>query len=267
MHELAQRLARAALDREVVTAEGWRGPLRTLGAALGIKAGEGESASERAMAALAERLDLDMRRSTDALIRLHGLDGRAGAEVLAKLALHYAAREPIDERRAALWGGMVTGALAGLKADVISGGMTLGGGLLAGGVIGALTAAGAARGVNKVRGLDQPVLAWDASVLDALLTSALLGYLAVAHHGRGRGAWVAQEPPTGWTESVRAVLAGHKEAVAAMWQRRQALLTDAGLSADAAQAGLLPRLQSLLIGLGAAVLARLYPASEALPSD
>ena len=267
MHELAQRLARAALDREVVTAEGWRGPLRTLGAALGIKAGEGESASERAMAALAERLDLDMRRSTDALIRLHGLDGRAGAEVLAKLALHYAAREPIDEGRAALWGGMVTGALAGLKADVISGGMTLGGGLLAGGVIGALTAAGAARGVNKVRGLDQPVLAWDASVLDALLTSALLGYLAVAHHGRGRGAWVAQEPPAGWTESVRAVLAGHKEAVAATWQRRQALLTDASLSADAAQAGLLPRLQSLLIGLGAAVLARLYPASEALPSD
>ena len=267
MQELAQRLARAALDREVVVSEGWRGPLRALGAALGVKAGDGESASDRAMANLAERLDVDVRRSTDALIRLHGLDGRAGAEVLAKLALHYAVREPIDEGRAAMWGGMVTGALAGLKADVISGGLTMGGGLLAGGVIGALTAAGAAHGVNKVRGLDKPVLAWDASVLDALLSAALLGYLAVAHHGRGRGAWVAQEPPAGWTDSVRAVLAEHQEAVPEVWQRRQALLTDAGLTVDAAEAALLPQLQSLLTELGAALLARLYPGSEAPPRD
>ena len=267
MQELAQRLARAALDREVVVSEGWRGPLRALGAALGVKAGDGESASDRAMANLAERLDVDVRRSTDALIRLHGLDGRAGAEVLAKLALHYAVRTPIDEGRAAMWGGMVTGALAGLKADVISGGLTMGGGLLAGGVIGALTAAGAAHGVNKVRGLDKPVLAWDASVLDALLSAALLGYLAVAHHGRGRGAWVAQEPPAGWTDSVRAVLTDHQEAVAAAWQRRQALLTDAGLTVDAAEAALLPQLRSLLIESGAALLARLYPGSEAPPRD
>ena len=263
--ELGQRLARAALDREVVQSEGWRGPLRALGAVLGIKSGDGESATDRAMTTLAERLDADVRRSTDALIRLHGLDGRAGAEVLVKLALHYAVREPIDEGRAAMWGGMVTGALAGLKADVISGGLTMGGGLLAGGVIGALTAAGAARGVNRVRGLDKPVLAWDASVLDALLAAALLGYLAVAHHGRGRGAWVAQEPPPGWTESVRAVLAEHKAELEEMWQRRQDLLTDASLSVDAAQATLLPSLQTLLTEAGAKLLARLYPAAEAPP--
>ena len=266
MAELAQRMARAALDREVVESDGWRGPLRVLGAALGIKSGTAESASDRAMATLAERLDIDVRRSTDAVIRLHGLDGRAGAEVLVKLALHYARREPIDEGRAALWGGMVTGALAGLKADVISGGLTLGGGLLAGGVIGALTAAGAAHGVNRVRGLDKPVLAWDASVLDALLAAALLGYLAVAHHGRGRGAWVAQEPPAGWTESVRAVLTEHKTDVDKVWQRRQSLLADASLTVDAAQAALLPLLQAQMTDVGATLLARLYPGSQPPPS-
>ena len=59
--------------------------------------------------------------------------------------------------------------------------------------------AAAARGVNLVRGLERPQLAWDVQVLDALLASALLGYLAVAHHGRGRGAWVDEAPPSRWT--------------------------------------------------------------------
>jgi Domain of unknown function (DUF3482) len=215
------------------------------------------------MAALAERLDADVRRSTDALIRLHGLDGRAGDEVLARLARHYALRQPLDEGRAALWGGLVTGALAGLKADIASGGLTLGGGLLAGGVIGALTAAGAAHGVNRVRGLDQPVVAWDRRVLDALLSAALLGYLAVAHHGRGRGAWIAQDPPAAWTAAVQDVLTERAQAVADLWQQRDALLTQpgaaAGIDADALQSPL----QALLGDLCARLLARLYPDADA----
>jgi len=264
---LARRLARAALDREWVAAQGWRGPLRTLGTLLGLRGDDAGNASQRAMAVLAERLDADVRDSTDALIRLHGLDGRAGAEVLARLARHYAVRQPLDEGRAALWGGVVTGALAGLKADIASGGLTLGGGLLAGGVIGALTAAGAAHGVNRIRGLDQPVVAWDRSVLDALLSAALLGYLAVAHHGRGRGAWVAQEPPPAWTAAVAQVLAGHEATTVAVWQQREVRLAQRGaagpIDADALQAPL----QALLGELCARLLARLYPQAEALPQN
>jgi GTPase Era involved in 16S rRNA processing len=264
MAELAQRLARAALDREVVASQGWRGPLRTLGALLGLRSGDTGSASERAMAVLAERLDADVRRSTDALIRRHGLDGRAGEEVLARLARHYAVRQPLDEGRAALWGGLVTGALAGLKADIATGGLTLGGGLLAGGVIGALTAAGAAHGVNRVRGLEQPVVAWDRSVLDALLSAALLGYLAVAHHGRGRGAWVAQDPPAAWTAAVTQVLAERASDVAAVWQRREALLAQSGAAGAVDTEALLLPLQALLADLCARLLARLYPQAEPL---
>ena len=98
------------------------------------------------MAALAARLDADIRQGTDALIQLHGLAGQASGEVLDQLARHFARRMPVDEGRAALWGGAVAGALAGLKADIASGGLTLGGGLLAGGVLGALGALGAAGG-------------------------------------------------------------------------------------------------------------------------
>ena len=246
MVELARRIARAALDVEAVQSEGWRGPLRKIGSglgkALGLKGDASDSAQQRAMAALAERLDDDVRQSTDTLIALHGLDGRAGSEVLAKLARHYATRNPLDEGRAAIWGGVLTGALAGLKADIASGGLTLGGGLLAGGVLGALAAAGAARGVNLVRGLDRPQVAWDASVLDALLASALLGYLAVAHHGRGRGAWVDEAPPARWTAAVQAALDARRKEIDAVWQQRSA-----------------PELQGLLESACADVLMRLYP--------
>ena len=279
MAELARRLARAALDVEAVEPEGWRGPLRkigstlgkTLGKALGLSGDTSDSPNERAMVALAERLDSDLRQSTDTLIALHGLDGRAGSEVLEKLARHYALRQPLDEGRAALWGGVVTGALVGLKADIASGGLTLGGGLLAGGVIGALAAAGAARGVNLVRGLERPQLAWDARVLDALLASALLGYLAVAHHGRGRGAWVDEAPPTRWTAAVQAAMDARRSEIDALWARRGDLLgrvqasppVPAPGAASSSNTALALALQGLLEAASAEVLARLYPEAGA----
>jgi hypothetical protein len=259
MAELSRRLARAALDTQQVESDGWRASVRAiggrLGKALGLRDDDADAPQQRAMALLAERLDDDVQRSTDTLIRLHSLDGRAGDDVLAKLARHYAARNPIDEGKAAIWGGVVTGALAGLKADIASGGLTLGGGLLAGGVIGALTAAGAARGVNLVRGVSQPELRWDPRVLDALLASALLGYLAVAHHGRGRGAWAAQEPPAPWVAAVDAAVAQQQPALQALWRRG-----DVGESGEA----LSLRVQSLTESACAEVLKRLYPSCGSL---
>ena len=258
---LASGLARAAADREALPDAGWRAPLQRLaaglGQALGLAPGADADPQARAMAALATRLDADIRRGTDALIQLHGLGGQASGEVLDQLARHFARRMPVDEGRAALWGGAVAGALAGLKADIATGGLTLGGGLLAGGVLGALGAAGAARGVNRLRGLQAPLLAWDDTVLDSLLRAALLGYLAVAHHGRGRGDWQPAEPPPAWGDAVDAALADRRPAVQALWQQR------AGWLADAPAASELDRWQTtaaaLLAESSAEVLGRLYP--------
>jgi len=257
MAELSRRLVRAALDTQLVEANGWRGSMKLIGSRLGQAlgwrddAGPADAPQQRAMAQLAERLDEDVQRSTDALIRLHGLDGRAGHEVLAKLAQHYATRNPVDEGKAAIWGGVLTGALAGLKADIATGGLTLGGGLLAGGVIGALAAAGAARGVNVVRGVSQPEVRWDAKVLDALFANALLGYLAIAHHGRGRGAWVAQEPPGAWVTAVEGAVAQRRAELERAWQRP----ADEPGREEAMQARLLRVVEAAC----ADVLARLYP--------
>jgi hypothetical protein len=256
MAVLADRLAGAALDRETLQPGAlWRAPLQRLGAALGLPAGDDPQA--RAMAALAERLDDAIRRSTDALIRLHGLGGNARGEVLDQLARHFARRQPVSEGRAALWGGAVAGALAGLKADIATGGLTLGGGLLAGGVLGALGAAGAARGVNRIRGVSQPLLAWDDAVLDALLRSALLGYLAVAHHGRGRGDWQPVEPPAAWGEAVDAALAPRRGAVQALWRARAGWLAQP--LAEAAPVDWQAGLTALLTEASADVLQQLYP--------
>ena len=283
---LAARLARAALDREGVLPGGWLAPLRTplrkLGGLLGWGGETAAGPQAQAMAALATRLDADIRSSTESLIRLHRLQGHATGEVLAQLAQHFARREPVSEGKAALWGGMVTGALAGLKADLATGGLTLGGGLLAGGVLGALGAAGAARGVNRIRGLDQALLAWDDTVLAALLRSALLGYLAVAHHGRGRGDWRQDDAPPAWADAVDSALAAQGPPSARLWQHRQRLLAQAPATdrpllddegrplAPATSAALTPpadfaaALQALLTETSAAVLLQLYPEAAVL---
>ncbi|MCO5123306.1 MAG: GTPase domain-containing protein [Rhizobacter sp.] len=253
MDVLGTRLARAAFDREAVRDEGWSGKLKQVGASIGLRREGALTPRDLAMQALAERLDADIRASTDQLIKLHGLDGEATQTVLLRLAENFAVREPLSEGKAAVLGGLVTGALAGLKADIATGGLTLGGGLLAGGVIGALSAAGLARGFNLVRGVDKPTLAWSSEVLDGLVHSALLGYLAVAHFGRGRGNWTASEHPEFWPEQVSAALAPRRKALQALWGRR----------ADADElAEVQAELQALLRAASIDLFVRLYPDSK-----
>ena len=253
---LAQSMARLALAREELAERGaLRAGLRKLGAALGLAADERNPAL-LAQAALAEALDAEVRASTTQLIELHGLAGQAQGEILQRLAEHYQLSLRMDESKAALIGGALTGALVGLKADVAAGGLTLGGGLLAGGLLGALGAAGLARAVNLVRGNDRSWIAWNAEALDTLLQAALLRYLAVAHFGRGRGAWERSETPPHWTGVVRQALAAEAATLSALWAGR-------GEAGDAA--ALAERLHSPIDRLLRAVLARLYPQSPVPP--
>ncbi|HEY0858681.1 MAG TPA: DUF3482 domain-containing protein, partial [Albitalea sp.] len=255
MGVLAERLARAALDQESLAAADWTDRLSSVGAVLGLRREAANTPRDKAMRTLAERLDADIRRSTDRLIRLHGLEGHATDVVLTRLAEHFAVNEPVDEGKAAIWGGLVTGALAGLKADIVSGGLTMGGGLLAGGVLGALSAAGVARGVNVMRGVEVTTLRWDDKVLDGLARSALLGYLAVAHYGRGRGDWAESEHPAFWGEAVDAVMADRSAALQGIWSRQRG-------AASPRSDELTQALQGWLIEASADLLMRLYPTAR-----
>ena len=140
--------------------------------------------------------------------------------MLTRLADHYTVTKQVNEGRAAVVGGLVTGALAGLKADVLTGGFTLGGGMIAGGVLGALGAAGLARGYNMVRGTETVTVTWTDEVLNRLVASALLAYLAVAHYGRGRGQWAQSEHPAFWESTVRDVLIQQGANFTGFWRRR-----------------------------------------------
>lgn len=212
MSVLAEVLARAARDHEPVAEAGWNERLARVGTALGFKReGEGEAAplpaaQAAALQRLSGRLHEDLRRAADRLIALHGLEGRAAGVLLERLGDRLAITQPLDETQAGLWGGLITGALTGLKADLLSGGLTMGGGLLVGGLLGALGGLGLARGVNRVRGVENADMAWNAEVLLDLARAALLMYLAVAHYGRGRGEWAEAEHPDFWREQVAQVV-------------------------------------------------------------
>jgi hypothetical protein len=250
MEALAAQLARAACDREALDEQGMRAQLRELGTALGIAPGAA-SPKERAMARLAERLDADIRATTDRLIEIHRLEGRASAEVLERLAGDFATEERMSEGKAAVLGGLVSGALSGLAADLAAGGLTFGAGLLTGSVLGALGAAGLARGYNLVRGTTASAVRWSDEFLDAFFASALLRYLAVAHYGRGRGEWARSEHPPFWKDEVAAVAGPRRTALAALWAER----------GEPAQ--LAARLRPELEGAARELLERLYPGALA----
>jgi hypothetical protein len=263
MQALADSLARIACARATVgegggLAEQLRTQLREIGARV-----RGTTAGPVALAqqALAEALDREVRDSTGRLIALHGLDGRAEGEILERLATHYDLRLRVDEGKAAVLGGVVSGALAGLKADVASGGLTLGGGMIAGGLLGALGAAGIARLVNVVRGTERSSIGWNAEVLDGLVDAALLRYLAVAHFGRGRGEWERSETPAHWPAAVSQALAPHREALAALWAGRAMHADDDANAVNAEARRLAAALRPLLADAATDLLRRLYPAA------
>jgi hypothetical protein len=214
--ELAASLGRIASAREAVADEG-------LLARRGV--------SETARTALADRLDSELRDSAMRLLALLGLP--AADTAAAPLPAAAALRSRVGEGRAALMGGVVTGALAGLKADLLSGGMTMGAGMVAGGLIGALGGAGVARGLNVVRGTDRSYLAWNEEALVSITEALLLRHLLWLAPG------LAAEQAG---ERLAGALAPEKPALAALWRGRQRRFDNAGEAASLAQA-----LQPLLV--------------------
>ena len=244
---IAAPVAHAALDRATLPAD----PLMArIGRSLGMARAPGVRAEAAAEQAMAARVAADLRAATDGLIAVHELEGRAAAEALARVAGDVRRDTPLDEAKTAVMGGLVTGALTGLGADIAAGGLTLGGGMLAGAVLGALGGAGVARGMNVARDHGAITLRWDDPFLDALVADVVLRYLAVAHYGRGRGEWRAGEFPAFWREQAGAAVATHRAALAALWKKRGAEPEAQRLEAEIA---------AVLKAIAGDVLAALYP--------
>jgi hypothetical protein len=249
MAALAAPIADAARDRERVpsatVADRVREAVRSV-----VGRAPPTDGRQRAARTLADRLDAAVRASTGRLIAIYGLEGRAADVVRERLLEHLRTDAPMHEGKAAVVGGVLSGALSGLAADLLAGGLSLGAGTLIGAIAGALGGAGVARGYNVLRDRTELAIRWDDELLDSLVASALLRYLAVAHFGRGRGEWTESEYPPFWHEVVRRQLEAQRPVLSRVWARR-------GKAADAGSID--AELRSVLAQAARGVLDALYP--------
>jgi hypothetical protein len=227
---MAAYLARAAVDRESQPPRlGSTGPMKVVGdLARAVKGGAAPGRAART--ALNERLDGYTQELMQGLIHDHGLEGESAGKIEQRVQ-DYQLRggRAFDESSGAVAGAVVSGAIGGLAADVLSGGLSFGGGVIAGGILGALGGSALAKGYRLVAGDQEPYVRWTEAFLDTLCLQVALRYLAVAHYGRGRGRYRDLEQPAHWNEAMRRALEPIRPRLHSLWslaetQGREALV-------------------------------------------
>jgi hypothetical protein len=258
MIAIAEPIAKAACDQELLQPVTWRRSLVDTGLALVPRGERVDPDKEAAMAHLAKRLDEAIRASTNELIEIQHLRGEAAGDVMARLARDVTLEAPLDARKAGVIGGVVSGALTGLAADIASGGLTFGAGMLAGAIVGAAGGVGLARAFNLVLGRNEACVRWADEFVASLVPAAVLRYLAVAHYGRGRGDYEASEYPAFWRDVVAAEVERHDVGGVVALRHRD--------PCDAEAVALAAKRTLAAIAIG--VLDTLYPSAEmpALPA-
>jgi nucleoside 2-deoxyribosyltransferase len=208
MRLLGAALAETAADAAQVERES---AIERLGSVLAGRLSPQRAAARRG---LVDRLVARSRKTMEALIRLHELDGVPRDRVDSAI-------QGLKERNPSappeIWGligGIGSGALAGLVADIKAGGLTFGGGAVLGAVGGGLAAYALGYGYRMGRGDDGCArMSWSAGFLRDELKAAGMRYLIVAHMGRGRGRWeepLSGELPDRWRESIEGWIAANR---------------------------------------------------------
>jgi hypothetical protein len=250
----AELLAGTARDAEAVEPE-QKTVLKSALKVVGLGSSE-RKRQERAMNALAARLNLRIGETTASLLALHKLDPSEAAKINARVRENFVVRAPIDEAQAGLLGAVISGAATGLSADLVAGGLTLGTGALLGGIVGALTFAGAAWGFNSGMDRRQPTMRFSDEFLRTVLVTSVLRYLAVAHFGRGRGNFVESEAPAFWQNEVEQAVALDDGELTILWT---ALRTEP----DQAQA--VASAEIVMTRIASHTLSQLYPDAITAP--
>jgi len=215
---------------------------------------------ERAMGALFDRVQAATRLLMERLIELHQLTGESQAQVERRLEDAAVPRhDAINPTTGAIAGGTVSGLLAGLGADVLAGGLSLGGGAIAGAMLGALGGY-AFGGVYKLATGGESGIQFQPAALDRLAREAVLRYLLVAHHGRGRGDYADLDYPAHWASEVDTRVALRLDALHTAW--RQAA-RGGPASVPAVADGLRPVLRDIVRD----VLRRRFPGATILAED
>jgi hypothetical protein len=255
MEAITGQIAAAATDRVPVDTPRLRDQVgRWLGSVLrGTE--KTDPGTEEAMRALAVRLDRSVREATDRLLELHGLSGRSTEAILARVAGQFETGKRADVAKTSVIGGLVSGALGGLAADLAAGGLSFGAGALIGGILGAIGVGSAAQVYNEVIGAEQGTIGWSPEFLTQRTSAAVLRYLAVAHFGRGRGDWVQGEYPAHWPPLVEEAVAAQTAALSSIWARAEQ---------ERDRQAIEQALQPIVTDAARQVLVRLYPEARSL---
>ena len=212
MRILANQLTANALDSVPVKPE-------TMVQRLGFNRGDLEAEWSAARQRLSESLATRAAQAMNELIHLHGLEGSEDSEEMMKAAREdFATPGKVD---AAVWSaisGIASGALAGLVVDLKAGGLTFGGASILGGLSGGLGAYALIKTYSLTKG-DDNRLHWSREHLREQVKLALLAYLAVAHFGRGRGAWKRDTRPEFWSQHVGTVVDATKDKLDSVWKK------------------------------------------------
>jgi hypothetical protein len=177
------------------------------------------AARRRAVTALRDRLERATAALIGDLIAAQGLAGRPTARLRESLEdFSITDRTWLTPQRGAALGGVASGALGGLAADVLACGLSFGGGVVAGVILGALGGAGLGQGIRLVRGERVPSASWSEPFLRDLCRRTVLRYLAIAHFGRGRGGYEEVELPDAWRVLVDESFAAADAKLAELWQ-------------------------------------------------
>jgi hypothetical protein len=174
---------------------------------------------ELALKSLAQRFMDETKTVTDKLIEINRLTGASPGEIVEIVSENFSVDAPIDESASALAGGVISGALAGLGADLLAGGMTLGTGALVGAVLGAMGAAALAKGYNIYTDKGKKVVSWSPESLNDAFTKSVLLYLAIAHFGRGQGEWRRKDDPEYWRKVVSDSVYRYRDRLQQLWAR------------------------------------------------
>ncbi|MBL9114385.1 MAG: DUF3482 domain-containing protein [Verrucomicrobiaceae bacterium] len=243
MQRLAEMLVASALDGMEVRSET---VLEKIGLSRSGLKREFSDAREKMSARLATR----MESATNDLIQIHGLAGNAERQMVHTQREHFKVPQRVHESIWTAIGGITTGAITGVIADVKTGGLSFGAGTLVGAIGGGLGAYAIASATNLVRGKDSSVH-WSREHFMEQAKLALVCYLMVAHFGRGRGKWESDVVPVVWSDATEAVVQEQK----ARWAHVWSLAVEKG----AAPEDILRELTPLCQEAGHRILRRLYP--------
>lgn len=256
VESIAQYLADIAVDREPLgpPSSSW------LGGRLSDLRALSRVDRERAMGALFDRVQTRTRRLMERLIELHRLSGASRAQVERRLEdAAVRGEEAINPTTGAVAGAAVSGLLTGLGADALTGGLSLGGGAIVGAMLGALGGYAFGGAYRLATGAESGVQ-FQPAALDRLAREALVRYLLVAHHGRGRGDYTDLEHPAHWTADVETQLAQRTELLQAAW--REAARGGGGAAPDIAR-----RLRPIVGDMLRDLLRQRFPGTTVLAED